>query len=213
MKSNEYEKICNPAELFDKICSNEVDLFEYLHWKWSNHDNYPGLYAEKHPLGFIKIELTPIIGSQSVSVHLWFTKEKTQIHNHHFDMKSKVIIGELEDTQFNLKEKETGDYVLYDVIYDSDNQKREFIRSKKQYKLIPYKPTRVSNSIYFIENGVMHRTCSTCDFSISVVLRFNINESYSTVALQAQQKSLTLCDEKVISISRVLRLIENLRNK
>jgi hypothetical protein len=75
-----------------------------------------------HPLGFVHCELARVGGS-IYRLHLWPFRERRPktpdwpIHNHVFDLTSKVLAGVITNREYSVCEKDDGGHSLYSVEY------------------------------------------------------------------------------------------------
>jgi len=170
-----------PEDFFNYLLnlSNE-ELYEVIFSVWNNSELYTNLYAEYHPLGFIKIELTPIIDRSSVSLHIWTKNVVTPIHNHHFDLKSKVIVGEIYDKLFQLKEDELGEYRQVCVGYNDVKRTRLLeVMNDNKFSIDNYFSRKImEGDLYKIKKNILHNAF-THDFAMTLVYRYNIAEHKS----------------------------------
>ena len=86
--------------IFKHFLSGEICPLDYAIDVWQGENSQiEELYAEHHPLGFVKIELSKLICNSSLSLHLWHNQQRTPLHSHHFDMESFVFKGILLDNR------------------------------------------------------------------------------------------------------------------
>lgn len=88
------------------------------------------LQCERHPLGFSHIELTPLLPAHigcRLRLHYWPEVDLRHdglgsLHDHSWDLASCVLTGELEDTVYETREEESGEWWATRVRYaDSGN--------------------------------------------------------------------------------------------
>jgi hypothetical protein len=87
------------------------------------------LTADQHPLGFLHIELTPLIETVSderVRLHVWQHAGQRgdnlgNIHDHTWELSSMVLLGALKDYSYSPQEDSNGRYTGIRVTYGDRN--------------------------------------------------------------------------------------------
>lgn len=167
--------------------------------------NIDGLYAERHPLGFIKIELTPLTERRSLSLHLWTNTGRTPIHSHHFDMESLVFRGALLDTEFEIEQDDGSALVMLDLTYDANEANRRFSQRDGRYAAHAVRTRLAAATSYGVTKGVFHSTRSIVSGTAIVIMRRNVGTTGSgclaaPTGVAAAQKEQRLSQSDVLTI-------------
>ena len=81
--------------------------------------------ASEHPLGFLHLELTPLVGlsaGERLRMHLWDAScephdELGLLHDHVWSLESSVLVGELSDSEYLVYYCEDGEYDEISIRY------------------------------------------------------------------------------------------------
>ena len=116
-----------------------------------------------HPLGFILCKLSEE-REKKIRIHIWPNdNDRVQnpawlIHDHLFDLKSWVISGEIENTEYWIKD-EIPNYCLYEAKYENDSS--ILCRTnKKVYISLKSKTLVRSGEVYEVPSDVLHQSLS-----------------------------------------------------
>ena len=195
-------------QIFQEIKRNRICPFEFAINTWSNSTKFDKLYAEQHPLGFIKIELTEILNGKSLSLHLWGSSDRTPIHCHHFDMESYVFRGELLDLEYQIEEHEgSSGLSRFELEYSENEKERIFHASAKQCAIRRTKNRLIKNSTYKVDKAIFHSTLAMDRNSASVIIRRNIGRTGSA-CLTSNTKHLAPQNETPLHQTQVLELLK-----
>ncbi len=116
-----------------------------------------------HPLGFILCKLSEE-GRKKIRLHIWpSSNERVQkpvwlIHDHLFDLKSWVLSGAIENTEYEVTNS-SPNFSVYQASYDQDKSilhrtvKKICIREKS-------KSVVRTGGIYKVASGVLHQSIS-----------------------------------------------------
>jgi hypothetical protein len=170
----------SPRDVFDSFSDGCQSPLDFARRVWSE-EHFPlgEIYAEHHPLGFTKVELTPIISGSSVSLHIWDRCERTPIHSHHFDMESIVIRGALLDVEHEITECETDGMSVFSLLYREDLQERSFKREMGRFSTSQKRARLVCGCTYSLAKSIFHSTRAVFPQTVSVMLRRNISREGS----------------------------------
>lgn len=78
--------------------------------------------AKQHPLGFVHFTI-PFNDHEAIRLHIWPSLERQYqqpiwpIHDHNFTLSSRVIVGQIENSVFDVCPAPHGDSVIYEVNY------------------------------------------------------------------------------------------------
>lgn len=115
------------------------------------------------PLGFYRIFITAKDAlSPGFMLHAWFEDTPKQsksldIHSHTFDMKSRVIAGELKNQIFKLEEGKRGTYVVVNVIHDGVKATR-YPTDERVTPVLDYEETVSAGNTYGFPSKKFHCT-------------------------------------------------------
>jgi len=131
-----------------------------------------------HPLGFIFCKLSEE-GERKIRLHIWpnhhdrMQKPTWLIHDHLFDLKSWVIAGKIENTEYSVTEG-TPNYRVYNAIYEKDSS--VLCRTDKQIFITEHIKYQVSaDEKYRVPSGVLHQSVSVSE-TISVTVCETIDQ-------------------------------------
>lgn len=146
-----YEML-NSGENADGI---KVILKEYL--KVSDLIN-----GKKHPLGFYSFHLGQIDNDINIRLHVWDNQGALQdtrllIHNHIFNFKSLVLIGDIVNKTYNISKDNEGFGVLYKVSYSNNKSFLSKIDSGYSISLIDSVQVQ-SGEYYRVESTEFHES-------------------------------------------------------
>ena len=86
----------------------------------STIDAKRGAQVLLHPYGFLQLSLTDTTWRDSgYRLHIWSNElpsmkmSEFQVHDHIYNINSKVLIGELKDTRYTVKGDSNGQYVVF----------------------------------------------------------------------------------------------------
>jgi hypothetical protein len=136
------------------------------------------------PLGFYRILITAKDGtSPGFMLHAWLDKEQPRqsqnrtrdIHSHTFDMRSKVLIGELENELYNVVEDLKGDYQIAYIRQDGAIATR-VITDTKVKMVLDYDEIVGAGEIYGFPSRRFHCT---------------VIHEYPTITLMQKEHMLT----------------------
>lgn len=197
----------DPENLFREFKLLKRCPFDYAQSVWQDCGLASALYAEHHPLGFIKIELTPNVNDMALSLHLWKGVQRTLIHSHHFDMESVVIRGALLDFSYHVTPSETSEFIRFDVNYRHAAAVRNFHSSSQRVAVHHAGSRLISGTSYCIPMRDFHTTRALTRTTVSVVMKRNIGRIGSCFLLADCQPIL---DQRETGLGReeVLRLLK-----
>lgn len=116
-----------------------------------------------HPLGFIFCKLSEE-GLRKIRLHIWpSNNDRMQnpawlIHDHLFELKSWVIAGEIENTEYSVTDGEPN-YTIYNAKYE--NNKSVLYKTDKNLCLnISHKAAVIFGDTYRVPFGVFHQSIS-----------------------------------------------------
>lgn len=78
-----------------------------------------------HPLGFIHVELAGTSDGETYRLHLWSAEhrnpqeQRDRVHDHLFNVASRVVAGSVENIRYRFVADKSGDYQEYRVDYQS----------------------------------------------------------------------------------------------
>jgi hypothetical protein len=193
--------------VFAELVSGEICPLEYASDVWQRQkSNNEELYAERHPLGFIKIELSKLIDDRSLSLHLWHNTQRTPLHSHHFDMESYVFRGMLLDVEFEYFSDPKAALKCTDIEYDAEEAERHFLLRDGYYRAERHRTRLIKNCSYQIAKARMHSTRALVPRSASVLLRRNVGRTGSACLTTTEQLKATQSEE-VLDQSEVLQIL------
>lgn len=116
-----------------------------------------------HPLGFILCKLSEE-GERKIRLHIWpnnndrMQKPAWLIHNHIFDLKSWVIAGKIENTEYSEVEGEPN-YRAYNARYEKDNS--VLYRTDSLICLTKNNCSLINaGEVYKVPSGILHQSIS-----------------------------------------------------
>lgn len=131
-----------------------------------------------HPLGFIFCKLSEE-GERKIRLHIWpNNKERMQkpawlIHNHMFDLKSWVVSGEIENTEYLVVEGKPN-YRVYNARYEKDGsvlyRTESLICLKVNRRLL-----LSAGEVYEVPSGAFHQSVMSSE-STTVTVCETINQ-------------------------------------
>lgn len=130
-----------------------------------------------HPLGFILCKLSEE-GERKIRLHIWpnnndrMQKPAWLIHDHMFDLKSWVITGKIENTEYSVTEGKSN-YRVYNAKYEKDSS--VLYRTDRLIRL--YKNNRSllnAGEAYEVPLGILHQSVSSSE-STTVTVCETIN--------------------------------------
>ena len=128
-----------------------------------SREDIAGLSFCRHPLGFIHAVLARNKG-YALRLHVWPDAHRYEqepfwpIHNHKFDLTSRVLIGSLTNSEYAvIRTSEKTIYQLYDVTYGAGTSK--LLQSAIQVVVKRcYSKHAVAPSVYSVKAGAFHDT-------------------------------------------------------
>jgi hypothetical protein len=183
------------------------------------HNN--DMYFQKHPLGFMFLNLGKISNHVEFRLHVWDSKfvpqdNELQIHNHSFDFESFVIKGRIKNTIYIIKENIDSNGILYQVKF-VDNKSILDIKGDKFCIEIDSEKLIEEGCFYDLKKDDFHKSDNMLDFSITILKMakpqvFNsplIFSSKKINALRAFSRSKLNKDKNFEILSQVIRVCED----
>lgn len=129
-----------------------------------------GCMPEKHPLGFVHMPLSNNGHSRGLYLHIWDRRHSEllqaasyePIHNHTFDMTSRVLVGSLTNKVFEIIPDEASSVVRCRIVFTNAAAAR-----------VPEEPSRAvllhskevhAPAIYSLRHGIYHLSVPSSDF-------------------------------------------------
>lgn len=189
----------DPEHIFSEIASGRICPIRFALNAWQN-DLASGekLYAEVHPLGFVKIELTPLVRGSSVSLHIWNRAARTPIHSHHFDMESYVFRGQLLDIEYHAPSAsegpaKQGDTLnMLEVRYSDKEVQRSFHKKPETFQAAPKTARLIGGTVYKVPKARFHSTRTMMEHSRSVLIRRNVGANGSACLVPHDKNLLSM---------------------
>lgn len=122
-----------------------------------------GAKIKHHPLGFLRLPLSSRDAPERYYVHVWPGVEiarldpSSEIHNHNFDLHSRVLLGGLTNREYNVEDDEDGPGRLLTMRYEGDHTGRVPTSRRVRYQLAAtcsYLP----GDVYQIAKRTFHET-------------------------------------------------------
>ncbi len=193
--------------VFAEFMSGEICPLEYAANVWQRQNRQSEeLYAERHPLGFIKVELSKLVDDCSLSLHLWHSTQRTPLHSHHFDMESFVFRGMLLDAEFEIISDPKAALVCSDLEYNADEAQRHFVLRDGRYRAERSRTRLINNCNYQVAKARMHSTRALIPHSASVLFRRNVGRTGSACLTTTDQLKATQTEE-ILNKSEVLQIL------
>lgn len=193
--------------VFSEFLSGKVCPLAYAADVWQHQYNESGkLYAERHPLGFIKIEMSEIIDDSSLSLHLWHSTLRTSLHSHHFNMESFVFKGALLDAEFEIISDPKAALICTDLEYDAAEAQRNYLLRDGRYRAERRRTRLISNGNYQIAKAIIHSSRALTPRSASVVFRRDVGVTGSA-CLTTDEQLVQTQKEVVLNKSEVLKIL------
>jgi hypothetical protein len=122
------------------------------------------IQAQRHPLGFLHLDLAPLVPGESEvpRLHVWSERFNAadglgQSHDHVWDLCSLVLHGELTDTTFEPVGDPAGAYGVLNVSYGRSID--ELVMGDDRFRLEGVRERRVTQGeVYRLEAGIVHET-------------------------------------------------------
>jgi hypothetical protein len=135
------------------------------------HNN--DIYFQKHPLGFMFLNLGKIANQIEFRLHVWDSKfvpqdNELQIHNHSFDFESFVIKGRIKNTIYILKENIDSNGMLYQVKF-VENKTILDLKGDKLCIEISSEELIDEGCFYDLNKDDFHKSDNMIDFSITLL--------------------------------------------
>lgn len=135
------------------------------------HNN--DIYFQKHPLGFMFLNLGKISNQIEFRLHVWDSKfvpqdNELQIHNHSFDFESFVIKGRIKNTIYILKENIDSNGMLYQVKF-VENKTILDLKGDKLCIEISSEELIDEGCFYDLNKDDFHKSDNMIDFSITLL--------------------------------------------
>ena len=137
-----------------------------------------------HPLGFILCKLSED-GDRKIRLHIWpnnndrMQKPAWLIHDHMFDLKSWVVAGKIENTEYSLTEGKPN-YRVYNARYEKDSS--VLYRSDRLICLSKNKKSLLNvGEIYEVPSGVLHQSVSSSESTSLTVCETTNQPSISPI--------------------------------
>lgn len=125
------------------------------------------LSATYHPLGFLHVDLTPLVrvGSDQLRLHVWGENRQApidefgSIHDHAWNLSSAVLVGQLVDRRLAVEPSPTAAYRMIKVSYQGQNTPVERGPIDGRWAIQSERRTIVcSPEIYRFSSGEFHAT-------------------------------------------------------
>jgi hypothetical protein len=116
-----------------------------------------------HPLGFIICKLSEE-GEKTIRLHIWpNNSNRVQepawlIHDHLFDLKSWVLSGKIENTEYEIT-NDNPNFSVYQASYDKEKSILHRTDQKLSIK-VKHKTIINTGGIYQVSSGVLHQSVS-----------------------------------------------------
>ena len=193
------------------IYKSLIDLFR------NNND----VYFQKHPLGFMFLNLGNISNHVEFRLHVWDSKfvpqdNELQIHNHSFDFESFVIKGKIKNTIYIIKEDIHSNGFLYEVKF-VENKSILDIKGDKFCIEINSEKLIEEGCFYDLNKDDFHKSENMSDFSITILKMMKpqvfisplIFSSKKIIELRAFSRSKLNEDKNYEILSQVIKVCEN----
>lgn len=121
------------------------------------------LAATQHPLGFLHVDLSPLVPCGSARLHLWNEEFVGQadplgrLHDHTWELRSAVLAGSLVDHVLEPSSDPRGPLVAYAVRYGNHANQLERLAGHWRLEEVEARSVGVG-SIYSLAAGLVHRT-------------------------------------------------------
>jgi hypothetical protein len=168
-KLREFTKALRNAVDGDHIAVNSLQLVDEV------TGNLEVLAAFRHPLGFLHVELTPLLRlprAERLRLHIWPSTSYLgdpagNIHDHTWSLTSVVLRGSLRDRNYEPIPCERGAYTGTRVVYGEQNA---FVDDSRYSLEKVADRTVVPGQVYKVPARVVHRTDVTTAQTVTVVL-------------------------------------------
>lgn len=122
-----------------------------------------GLPVTQHPLGFMHLDLSGLAAGGAARLHLW-TEEFLaradplgRLHDHTWELRSTVLVGELTDHVLDPVQDVAGEYTAHRVHYDKHGNQVESLPSRWRLDEFRVRSVRQGES-YNLAPRLVHRT-------------------------------------------------------
>lgn len=142
-----------------------------------------GESVKLHPNGFLQLSLSPGIGwrEEGLRFHVWadgLPQKPYQIHNHIFDIRSQVLIGNLKNTFYDIKEDQSGDFVLIEADIRNITSSNRFAKCIEKNSHV----TRQGEE-YSLDKDEFHTSTPESPLVATVMRKFNVNNSVKPIVI------------------------------
>lgn len=155
------KSMLNHNDWISALNNNELTAFEIIQLGIDKGANFIW-----HPLGFILCKLSEE-GERKIRLHIWpnnndrMQKPAWLIHDHLFNLKSWVIAGKIENTEYSVTEG-SPNYRVYNAIYEKDasvlyRTNRQIFITEKIKHIVS------SGEEYSVPSGVLHQSVSVSE--------------------------------------------------
>lgn len=163
------------TEAYEALCANDLSRVNRVELYKEVIAVSPKLTMQRHPLGFIHIELTslvPVGAGERLRLHIWDTDagvvdDLGDLHDHVWALHSLVLDGELTDSTYEAIADAQGPFWGSRVKYGALNSSEPDAR----YRLDLLDRRRISaGTVYRIPSGVIHASQVTKVPSVTLLL-------------------------------------------
>ncbi len=146
-----------------------------------------GTPVQIHPLGFLRVPLTSQDRlDEGFYLHVWpgpttlQLQASSQVHNHVFDLESRILVGTLRNREYEAFEDIGGEWVLAEAIYAGSRSSRVPTGARIGYRLV-HEQTYGPGEVYTIPKGVFHETDILQTPTATLMRKSNVDRSHHPI--------------------------------
>jgi hypothetical protein len=147
----------------------------------------------QHPLGFLVARIDGEAGT-AIRLHIWSDYSDArqtgfEVHDHAFDLKSLVVVGEVKQTTYDAVEQSDGAFRIYSVRYG--HQGSSLAATRRLVDLVPRQEVNViEGQSYSLKAQVLHRLECVGQCAATIVLTLDRGTSPLTIGPKDGPKEL-----------------------
>jgi hypothetical protein len=153
-----------------------------------------GTIVKHHPLGFLRLPLSPRDASERYYLHVWPELElarqdpSSEVHNHNFDLRSRILFGGLTNRQYSARDNEKGAFSLLKMEYEGERTTRVATSRRVTCKL-ESESSYVAGDIYDIAKGTFHETVIDQKPTVTLMRKANVERHLSPLNVARSDSS------------------------
>lgn len=180
-------------------------------------ENKRGAEVRMHPYGFLQLSLSEGAWRDfGYRLHIWsdelppMKRPEFQVHDHIYQVKSRVLIGELKDMQYTVTEDPAGVYVLFEAADGKlFNTGKKVLCEERKILCIS------AGAEYSVAKGDFHSSLSMAPMTVTLFQKIDANLSLSPQVIGPgwYEKTEVLPDDRTFDQKFAWEVLERVLGK